>query len=149
MFLVCERWVGNSGRTAILTSSSSSTIAAFLPHFGWVAQPWVTEVRKLSVCKLILTLASYLKLIRTAPVISFSDDHLLPLFFRLFTQVRLLIDDSVEGQYITGKFLSHFLIIIIIIMIIICTQLYSFKYSYLIQIFCTVKYSYQILIFYI
>ena len=27
--------------------------------------------------------------------------HLLPLFFRLFTQVHLLIDGSVEGQYIT------------------------------------------------
>ena len=27
---------------------------------------------------------------------------MLPLFFRLFTQVHLLIDGSVEGQYITG-----------------------------------------------
>ena len=34
-------------------------------------------------------------------VIFLSNVHLLPLFFRLFTQVYLLIDDSVEGQYIT------------------------------------------------
>ena len=31
----------------------------------------------------------------------FSIVHLLPLFFRFFTQVHLLIDGSVEGQYIT------------------------------------------------
>ena len=34
-------------------------------------------------------------------VILFSNVHLLPLFFRLFTQVHLLIDGSVDGQYIT------------------------------------------------
>ena len=34
-------------------------------------------------------------------VILLSDVHLLSLFFRLFTQVHLLIDVSVEGQYIT------------------------------------------------
>ena len=34
-------------------------------------------------------------------VILLSKVHLLPLFFRLFTQVHLLIDGSVEGQYIT------------------------------------------------
>ena len=34
-------------------------------------------------------------------VILFSIVHLLPLFFCLFTQVYLLIDGSVEGQYIT------------------------------------------------
>ena len=28
--------------------------------------------------------------------------HLFPLFFRLFTQVHLLIDSSVEGQYMTS-----------------------------------------------
>ena len=33
------RW----GQTAILTPSSSSTIAALLPHLGSVAQPWVTS----------------------------------------------------------------------------------------------------------
>ena len=34
-------------------------------------------------------------------VILLSHARLLPLFFRLFTQVHLLIDGSVEGQYIT------------------------------------------------
>ena len=34
-------------------------------------------------------------------VILFFNVHLPPLFFRLFTQVYLLIDGSVEGQYIT------------------------------------------------
>ena len=34
-------------------------------------------------------------------VILLSNTHLLLLFFRLFTQVHLLIDGSVEGQYIT------------------------------------------------
>ena len=34
-------------------------------------------------------------------VILLFNVHLLPLFFRLFTQVLLLIDGSVEGQYVT------------------------------------------------
>ena len=91
------------GQTAILTPSSSSTIAAILSHGNWVAQPWVTEGRKPSVCKLILMLASYLQLTRTvcALVILLFNVYLLPLFFHLFTQVHLLIDGSVEGQYIT------------------------------------------------
>ena len=91
------------GQTAILIPSSSSTIAALLLHLGWVAQPWVIEGRKPSVCKLILTLASYLQLTQTvcALFILLLNVHLLPLFFRLFTQEHLLIDGSVEGQYIT------------------------------------------------
>ena len=35
-----------------------------------------------------------------APIF-FHTAHLLPLFFRLFTQVHLLIDSSVKSQYIT------------------------------------------------
>ena len=68
-----------------------------------VAQPWITEGHKPSVCKLILTLASYLLLTWTVCtlVILLFNAHLLLLFFRLFTQVHLLIDHSVEGQYIT------------------------------------------------
>ena len=77
-------------RTAILTPSSSSTIVALLSHLVWVAQPWVT-------------LASYPQLTPKvcALVILLFSAHLLPLFFRLFTQGHLLIDGSVEGQYIT------------------------------------------------
>ena len=52
------------GPTAILTQVLL-TIASFLSHLGWVAQPWVTEGPKPSVCKLVLTLASSLQLTRT------------------------------------------------------------------------------------
>ena len=48
-------------------------------------------------------LASYLQLTQAvcALVILLSHTHLLPLFFCFFTWVHLLIDSSVEGQYIT------------------------------------------------
>ena len=51
----------------------------------------------------VLTLTSCLQLTQTvcALVILLFNVYLLPLFFRLFTQVHLLIDGSVEGQYIT------------------------------------------------
>ena len=58
MFVVCERWAGDGDR---LPQSSSDPkffwpkvlliIAAFLSHLGWVAQPWVTEGPKPSVCR--------------------------------------------------------------------------------------------------
>ena len=40
--------------------------------------------------------------------VPFLNVHLLPLFFGLFTQVHLLIDGSVEGQYITVSQLFNF-----------------------------------------
>ena len=46
-------------------------------------------------------------------VIFLFDAHLVPLFFRLFTQVHLLIDGSVEGQYVTIIFNSDFSIFLI------------------------------------
>ena len=51
---------------------------------------------------LALTPASWIQLTQTicALVILLFNAHLLPLFFCLFTQVHLLIDDSVEGQSI-------------------------------------------------
>ena len=56
------------GQTAILTPSSSSTIAALLSYLGWVAQPWVTEgCKALSLQAGSHTLASSLQLTRTAP----------------------------------------------------------------------------------
>ena len=45
-------------------------------------------------------------------VILLSHAHLLPLFFRLFIQVHLLIDGSVEGQYITLPESGHNIIFI-------------------------------------
>ena len=46
MLVVCERWVGDGD---ILTQVLS-TIAALLPCLGLIAQPWVTEGPKPSVC---------------------------------------------------------------------------------------------------
>ena len=89
--------------------------ATYWPKFFWpsqhfflilagVAQPWVTEGLKPSVCRwlslrhlvpnrlqLQLTQAVYVL------VIFLFDLHLLSLFFLLFTQVHLLIDGTVEG----------------------------------------------------
>ena len=56
------------------------------------------------------------------------------MFFRLFTQVHLLIDGSVEGQYIA--FLSkmnkpiYYYILIINLLLIICLHTTGFKYCY-------------------
>ena len=100
-------WVNDEwrlGQTAILTQVLLLTLAAHLPHLGlgfstgglWGTQP--------SVCKLVLILAF---LSPTSPptvdTLSklFPNVLLLPLFFGLFTQVHLLIDGLVEGQYIT------------------------------------------------
>ena len=76
----------------------------FFSHLGWVAQPWVTEGLA---GKLVHSLASSLQLTPTNSNrpgyldILLSHVHLLPLFIRLFTQVHLLIDSSVEGHYIS------------------------------------------------
>ena len=59
---------------------------------------------KPSVYKLVLTLLAYcLQLTQAvcALVILLFNVHILPMFFRLFTQAHLLIDGSVVGQYIT------------------------------------------------
>ena len=103
MFLVCDRWV-ETRTDFYLDPSSSSTIAAFLSHLGWVAaQPWVTEgpsplsgAGSHSVGILSPTDSSDL-----CPGYIIVYVHLLPLFFRLFTQMHLLIDGSFKGQYIT------------------------------------------------
>ena len=46
------------GQTATYWPKVLLAIAALLLHSGWAAQRWVTEGRKSSLCKLILTLAS-------------------------------------------------------------------------------------------
>ena len=108
MFLVCERWV-ETRMDCYFDPSSSSTIAALLSHLSWVAQPWVTEG-----CKVLsLQAGSHAGILSPTDsnhpghlVILLSHTHLLPLFFHLFTQVHLLIDSSVEGQYITTELSS-------------------------------------------
>ena len=54
------------GRTATYWPKVLLTIAALLLRPGWAAQPWVTEGRNPSVCKLILMLASCPQLTPTA-----------------------------------------------------------------------------------
>ena len=91
------------GQTAILTPSSSnhsSTSSSYWLGCSTVGH-WGPKALRLP---LALTPASCLQLTQTAPghlVILLSPVRLLPLFFRLFTQVHLLNDGSVEGQSIT------------------------------------------------
>ena len=49
MSVVCERWAGDGDRL-LYWLKVLLTIAALLPHLVWVAQPWVTEGPKPSVC---------------------------------------------------------------------------------------------------
>ena len=96
------------GQTATYWPQVLLTIAALLSHSGWAAQSWITEGPKPSVCRWLSIrhlVSNWLQLQLTQAVcvlvIFLFDVHLLPLFFRLFTQVHLLIDGSVEGQYVT------------------------------------------------
>ena len=102
MFFVYEKWV-ETKTDCYIDPSSSSTIAALLSHLGLGCSTVGHWGPKALCLKLVLTSASCLQLTRTAGylVILFSNVHLLPLFFHLFTQVNLLTDGSVEGQYIT------------------------------------------------
>ena len=73
--------------------------AVLLSHLGWVAQPRVTEGPKPSVCRWFSIghpVSNCLQLPRAPGYINVYD-HPLPLFFCLFTHVRLLINGSVEG----------------------------------------------------
>ena len=90
--------VGSVWQTATYWPKVLLTIAALLSRPGWAAQPWVTEGRKPSVCKLILSLASCPKLIPTGTrtgtdssrlwhlVIFFFDVHLLPVSVCICTE---------------------------------------------------------------
>ena len=95
MLVVCERWDGD--RLLYWPSSTSFS--------SWLGCSTVSHwVRKALCLPLALNSASCLQLTQTvcALVILLFNVHLLPLFFRLFTQVHLFIDGSVEGQYITS-----------------------------------------------
>ena len=88
--LLCGRDEWRQGQTAILTQVILLTIAARLSHLGLLSQQAGSHFGILSPTEL------------DAPghlLILFSNVHLLSLF--LFTQVHLLIDNSVECQYIT------------------------------------------------
>ena len=92
------------GQTAILTQVLL-TIAALLSFIlSGVDQAWVTEGPKPSICRW-LSLWHFFSNWQEA--ILLSQAHVLPLFFRLFTQVHLLIDGSVEGQYKKSNYLIN------------------------------------------
>ena len=93
--LLCVRIEWTQGRTAVLTQVLLFIIAALLSHLGWVALPWVTEG-----CKaLSLQTGSHAGIPVSTEIVC-----LIPLYFGLFTLIHLLIDGSVEGQYITLSF---------------------------------------------
>ena len=89
------------GQTAILTQSSSDHSRTSFS--SWLGCSTVGQWGLKALClPLVLNSASCLQLTQAvcALVILLSLAHLLP-FFRLFTQVHLLIYGSVEGQYIS------------------------------------------------
>ena len=91
------------GQTATYWPKVILTIAALLSHFGWAAQPWVTESPKPSVCRWLSRwhlVPNWLK-----PSVSWLFFCLTSTCFRVFTQVHLLIDSSVEVQYVTPMFI--------------------------------------------
>ena len=103
VFVVCERWVGDRDRLLYWprfflahSSTSFSSWLGFLNHGSLRAQSPLSAA------------GSHFGILSPTPlnrpghmVILLSNVHLLPLLFRLFTQVHLLIDGSVEGQYTT------------------------------------------------
>ena len=112
MFVVCEKWV--EARTDwYIEPSSFSPRAALLSHLRlgcstgghWGPQSpqsasWFSPWHPVS---------DWLEVPRHL-VILFSNIHLLPLFFSLFTQVNLLIKGLVEGQFITTALIFLFLV---------------------------------------
>ena len=124
MFVVCERWVGDRDRLLYWPHNSSdhsstpftswlscSTVGNWGPQSPQSAN-WFSRWHPLSNW---LEPSGHL-------VILLSYVHLLPLFFRLFTQVHLLIDGSVKGQYIT-KMVKQFHLISVI-------RLFTVKWIY-------------------
>ena len=98
------------GQTATYWPQVLLTIAALLSYSGWAAQPWVTEDPKLSVCfrlSLRHLVSNWLQLqleLTQAVCGTWLYNCLTSTCFcgspALFIQVYLLIDGSVEGQYI-------------------------------------------------
>ena len=93
------RW----GQTVILTQSSSSDHSSTSSSSCWGCSTVGHWGPKALCLPLVLNSASCPQLTQTvcALVILLFNTHLLPLFFRLFTKVHLLIDGLVESQYIT------------------------------------------------
>ena len=99
--VVCERWVESGtdcytdpNSSSDHSSTSSASKLSCSTGGRWGPQP--------SVCKLVLILA-FLCPTNSTPaatsLYSFITPTVFRFFFRLFAQVRLLIDGSVKGQY--------------------------------------------------
>ena len=106
MLVVCERWVGDGDR---LIHNDPKFFFLLLAR---VAQPWDTEGLKPSVCRWVsirhlvpnwLQLQLELELTKPSVAPGYIIVWLPPAsaVLRFFTQVYLLIDGSVEGQYVT------------------------------------------------
>ena len=93
MFLVFERWAGDGDRLLYWPQ------VLFRPqqHFFLILAGLLNRLQAGSHAGILSPTDSN----RPHLVILLFNALLLPLFFRLFTQVHLLIDGSVEGQYIT------------------------------------------------
>ena len=97
--VMCERWAGDGDKLPYWPSSTSFS--------SWLGCSTVGHWGSKALCpSLALNSASCLQLSQVVSelFILLFNVHLLPLFFRLFTQVHLLINDSVEGQYVTLMF---------------------------------------------
>ena len=104
-----------TGTDCYILSQVLLTIAALLSHLGLGCSTVGHWGPKAHCLPLVLNSASCLQLTSTAthssrlcPDYILFDVHLLPLFFRLFTQVHLLTDGSVEGQYVTQQLFLFF-----------------------------------------
>ena len=103
MFVVCDRWVDKDG-LPYWPQILLSTIAVHLSQLGL----GLLNHGSLRAQSPLSGAGSHFDFLSPTDsnrpghlVILFSNVHRLPLFFLLFTQVHLLIDGSVEGQYIT------------------------------------------------
>ena len=107
MVVVCERWAGDGDRLLYWSLVLLLTIAAFISHHGLgLLNHWSPRAQSPQSASWFSRFGILSPTDSNCPrhlVILLPDIHLLPLFFRLFTQVHLLIDGSVEGQYITGE----------------------------------------------
>ena len=102
--LLCVRDDWRQGQTAILNQVLPSTIAMLLSHLALGCSTgghWGTQSPQSASWFSLWHPASNWPTATGTLSIFFLNTHLLPLFFGLFTQVHLLIDGSVEGQYIT------------------------------------------------
>ena len=103
MLAVCERRVGDGDRLPhIDPGSPDPSSTSFSSWLGLLNRGSLRAQSPPSAAGSQFGILTPTDSSRPALVILLFNAHLLPLFFHLFTQVYLLIDGSVEGQYVTG-----------------------------------------------